>query len=273
MEACLNLRSFRALRTTAFAILFVRSLASVAEPIPVHLTQGSARGFLLVRSEEGKVIAHGELVQAAHGERIITHLTYRFLDGSIDEETATYVQRGTFHLISDHHIQKGPFFPKAIDYLVDVASSQVTSRSFDKDGKQKVEVQHLDLPPDVYNGLIGTILLNTPARSPAFKIGMVAPTGKGRLIKLAMTPDGHGTFYDVGLPHSATIFRVKVELGGVAGVVAPVVGKQPSDTLVWVLEGEVPMLVRQVGALYEGGPLVSIELAGTSFPRSAPAKP
>jgi hypothetical protein len=64
-----------------------------------------------------------------------------------------------------------------------------------------------------------------------------------------------------------------VDLGGVAGVIAPVIGKQPKDTMVWVLEGEVPGFVRQVGQLYEGGPVVSIELSGTSFPRSAPKQP
>ena len=61
--------------------------------------------------------------------------------------------------------------------------------------------------------------------------------------------------------------------GGIAGVVAPIIGKQPADTMVWILEGDAPGFVRQVGQLYEGGPIVSIELSGTSFPRSVPKKP
>jgi hypothetical protein len=49
-------------------------------------------------------------------------------------------------------------------------------------------------------------------------------------------------------------------------VVAPIVGKQPADALVWVLEGQAPSLIRQIGQLYEGGPLVSIQLSGIIVP-------
>jgi hypothetical protein len=241
-----------------------------ADPIAVRQTQGATRGFLVMRSEDGKIIARGELNQVAHGEHITARLIYRFTDGSIDDDTVTYNQRETFQLVRDHHIQKGPFFPKPSDYLVDVPTGNVTSRSVDKDGKEKVEVEHMDLPADVYNGLVGTILLNVSAGAPEFKLGMVAPTGKGRLIKLAISPEGEGTFSNIGMRQKASIFRVKVELGGVAGVVAPVIGKQPADTMVWVLQGDVPGLVRETGPLYEGGPIVSIELAGTSFARSKP---
>jgi hypothetical protein len=264
----------RPLRSLALAVgLATIAVAVTAEPIAVRQTQGATRGWLLMRSEDGKIIASGELSQVAHGEHITTRLVYRFRDGSIDEDTTTYIQHETFRLVSDHHLQKGPYFPKPSDYMVDVASGNVTSRSVDKDGKEKVEVNHFDLPPDVYNGLVGTILLNIAHDAPEFKIGMLAPAGKGRLVKLAISPDSEGTFNAVGVTRKATIFRIKVDLGGVAGVIAPVVGKQPKDTMVWVVEGDVPGFVRQVGQLYEGGPIVSIELSGTSFPRSAPKKP
>jgi hypothetical protein len=263
----------RTFRNIALALGFTTVAATlVAEPIAVRQTQGATRGFLLMRSEDGKVIARGELNQVAHGEHITTRLIYRFTDGSIDDDTTTYTQRGTFQLVRDHHIQKGPFFPKPSDYLVDVPTGNVTSRSVDKDGKEKVEVEHMDLPADVYNGAVGTILLNVSPNAPKFKLGMVAPTGKGRLIKLAISPEGEGTFSVVGMRQKASIFRVKIELGGVAGVVAPVVGKQPPDTMVWVLEGDVPGLVRLIGPLYDGGPIVSIELSGTSFPRAPATK-
>ena len=54
------------------------------------------------------------------------------------------------------------------------------------------------------------------------------------------------------------------------GLLAPVVGKQPDDLSVWILEGETRMVVREVGQLGEGGPLVSIEMAGTTFPPVTP---
>lgn len=261
---------FRTFALTLGVATLATTLA--AEPIAVRQTQGATRGFLIMRSEDGKIIARGELNQVAHGEHITTRLVYRFTDGSVDDDTVTYTQRETFQLVRDHHIQKGPYFPKPSDYLVDVPTGNVTSRSVDKDGKEKVEVEHTDLPADVYNGMVGTILLNVSPNAPEFKLGMVAPTGKGRLIKLAISPDGEGKYSVVGLPHKASIFRVKIELGGVAGVVAPVIGKKPADTMVWVLQGDVPGLVREIGPLYEGGPIISIELSGTSFPRSPATK-
>ncbi len=264
----------RTIRNLALALTLAASVAPLrADPVPVRQTQGLTHGFLTMRSEDGKIIAKGELIQVAHGERVSARLLHRFTDGSIDEDTVTYLQHGTFKLLRDHHVQKGPYFPKPSDFLVDVASGNVTSRSVDKDGKEKVEVQHMDLPADVYNGLIGTILLNVARDTPRFKIGLVAPTGKGRLVKIAITPDGEGTFSEAGQRHKATLFRLKIELGGIVGVVAPIVGKQPADTLVWILEGEAPGFVGQIGPLYEGSPIVDIQVSGTSFPRAGSKKP
>jgi hypothetical protein len=40
------------------------------------------------------------------------------------------------------------------------------------------------------------------------------------------------------------------------------VGKQPPDLHVWIAEGGVPTIVRVDAALYNGGPIWSIQLAG-----------
>lgn len=248
--------------------LFVAAACACAESVTVKQTVGSCRGFLSVRSESGKMLAHGELTQSAHGARITSRMVFHFLDGSLDDETVVFSQDRVLKLISDRHIQKGPFFPKDTDWLVE-ESGQVTGRTREKGGTEKVETDHLDLPPDVSNGIVGTLLLNVPRDIPDLKVAYVAPTGKGRLIHLDIAPISNGKFRDVGLTHTATIFRVKIELGGAVGVIAPVIGKQPKDMQVWVLEGEVPALVRQVGQLYEGGPLVSIEVSGATFPTVA----
>ena len=73
---------------------------------------------MAVRSEAGNIVARVEFTQQVQGEEVTMRLTYRFADGSMDDETTTYRQRGTFQLIRDHHIQKGPFFPKPIDFTV-----------------------------------------------------------------------------------------------------------------------------------------------------------
>ena len=250
-----------------FALALPLTLALIADPIPVRHAQGLVRGFLTVRGEDGKVLGHGELFQAAHGDRVTAHLVYRFRDGSVDDETSTFLQRGTFRLVRDHHIQRGPVFSKPLDITIDAPSGDITSRTTDKDGKEKIEVEHKDLPPDLANGMILAILLNVAPDSPEFKVGMVLPSGKGRLAKLAIAPESTGVFTATGVRYKATIFRIKIDLGGIAGVVAPILGKQPPETTVWVVEGEAPGFIRQVGQLAEGGPVVSIELAGTSFNR------
>jgi hypothetical protein len=227
----LNRRS--TLHKSVFSGIFFLMTAPLlfADPIPVHHAQGLARGFLTVRSEAGIVLAHGDLIQLTSGDRVTARLTYHFRDGSIDDETTIYTQRDVFRLVSDHHIQRGPFFPKPTDLLIE-ANQQITSRSIDKDGKEKVEANHTDLPPDLSNGLIATLLLNVPSDAPEFRLGLVAPTGKGRLIKLVITPAGTGSFSLIGVRRTASIFRIHPELGGVAGVVAPIINKQPSDVFV-----------------------------------------
>jgi hypothetical protein len=102
---------------------------------------------------------------------------------------------------------------------------------------------------------------------PGVTVGMVLPIGKGRLIKLHVTPDSTGAFNAVeGAARTATIFRVRLDLGGIVGAIAPIVGKQPADVMLWVLEGPAPVVVREDVQLAEGSPIISIQLAGTTFP-------
>lgn len=248
------------------------TLAQQPQSMVVRHPQGTSHAFLTLRSESGAVIGYGELLQLVHGERVSSRLTFHFRDGSVDDDTTVFTQRSTFHLISDHHVQHGPFFLKASDVMVE-ESGDVTIRTVEKDGKEKVETSHIDLPPDASNGIIGTILLNVPPASGPFKLGLVAPTGKGRLIQLSIERVGEEPFSPVlGVRRKATVFRIHPELGGIAGVVAPVLGKAPKDVFVWVLEGKIPGLVREIGPLEQGGPVVSVEPAGASYPPATVVK-
>ena len=250
-------------RFLALSILCASALH--ADPIKVRQSQGTERGFLLIRSESGVVLGHGDLIQTAHGSRVTSELALHFKDGSLDDETVVYTQTGVFRLISDHHIQKGPFFHSPVDLLVQ-ANGDVTNRSIGKDGKEKVDTQHLDLPPDVYNGMIGPLLSNISPTTQPLKLGMVVAAGdKVRLVHLNISPTTPQKFSVAGLSYNATVFRIHIELGGVAGVVAPIVGKQPGDIFVWVVEGAAPQFMRMLGPLANGGPAVSIELSGASF--------
>jgi hypothetical protein len=222
----------------------------------------------VLKTLEGKVLAVGDLVQVSNGDRVVSRLTYRFRDGSVDDETTVFTQRKVFQLVSDHHIQKGPIFPKPLDVMVNAGTGEVISR--DKDGK--LTEDHLNLDPDVCNGLPMTLLLNLDPASPQIRLSMVAPTTKPRLVHLVVTPDGEENFSIGGVRHKATNYRIKIELGGVAGAVAPIVGKQPADVHVWVLGGDAPAFVKEEGQFYEGGPIWRVELISPVFPTVASKK-
>ncbi len=234
--------------------------------------QGTSHAFLVLRAESGAVLGYGEMLQIVHGDHVNSRLAYHFRDGSIDVDTAEFTQRTAFHLIRDHHVQRGPFFSKYSDCLVE-ESGNVTIRTIEKDGKEDVKTNHIDLEPDVSNGFTGTMLLNVSPNSGPFTLGLVAPTGKGRAIRLSVAVAGQEPFSPVlGVRRSATVFRIHPELGGVAGVVAPILGKQPKDVFIWILEGEVPGLVREIGPLEEGGQFISVEPAGASYPPAIKVK-
>jgi hypothetical protein len=221
--------------------------------------------FMVARSEDGKTIASGEFTQVVQNDEVTMRLTYRFVDGSIDEETTTYTQQGTFRLVRNHHIQNGPFFRRPIDFTVEAATGIVTSRTMDKNGKTHVESKHMNLPADLSNGFVGTLLLNVPHNTTPFRVGMLAPVGGGRLVRLLISPEDEQTVHLAGQTLKATVFRIHPELGGIVGLIAKLLGLQPKDVMVWVLEGEEPAVAVIVGQLGGYGPVVSSELEGASL--------
>lgn len=241
------------------------STAALAEQIPVRHIQRPMHRFMVTRSQDGKTIARGEFWQAAQGDEVSMRLTFHFIDGSIDDETTTYRQQGAFRLIRDHHIQNGPFFTRPIDFTVDAATGTTTSLTADKNGKTRVQSKHMNLPDDLANGIVGTLLLNVPHNTSPFRVGMLAPVGGGRLIRLLITPEDEQTVHLAGQTLKATVFRVHPELGGIVSLIARLLGLQPKDLTVWVLEGEEPAVAVIVGQLGGYGPVVSSELEGASF--------
>jgi hypothetical protein len=239
--------------------------AAQAERISVKHIQLPMHVFMVARSETGKIIARVEFTQVVLGDEVTMRLTYHFVDGSIDDETTTYRQQGTFRLVHNHHIQKGPFFAKPADFAVEAATGLATSRTADKNGEIHVESEHIDLPDDLANGFVGTLLLNVSPKTTPFRVGILAPVNGGRLIRILISPEGEQPFQKTGQTLKATVFRIHPELGGILGVIATLLGLQPKDVMVWVQEGEQPVVVRIVGQLGGYGPVASSELEGTSF--------
>jgi len=239
--------------------------AAPAEPIAVRHIQLPRHEFMVARSATGKIIARVEFTETVQGDEVTMRLTYRFVDGSIDDETTTYRQQGTFRLVRNHHIQNGPFFAKPVDFAVEAATGMATSRTADKSGKVHVETEHIGLPDDLANGFVGTVLLNVSPNTKPFRVGILAPVFGGRLIRILISPEGEQPFQKTGQTLKATVFRIHPELGGILGVLAKLLNLQPKDVMVWVLEGEKPAVMRIVGQLGGSGPVLSSELEGTSF--------
>jgi hypothetical protein len=228
--------------------------------------EGTIHGFLALRSKEGRVLAVGDLFQVIRGDRVTSRLVFRFKDGSVDDEITVFSQRGNFRLITDHHIQKGPSFPHPMDMSIDVRSGQVTVRSPGKDGKDEVKSEHLDLPSDLANGLILSMAKNIRPETPETKVPMVVATPQPRLVKVAISPSGEEPFSLMGSRRKAMRFTLKIELGGVAGVVAPLIGNAPPEIQIWIIGGIAPAFVREEGPLYQGGPVWTIQLTSPTWP-------
>src|SRR5271165_444303 len=129
-----------------------------AENAQVRHIQGTIHGYLELHDADGHLVASGDSTVVVHGEQVTSRTTFTFKDGSIDDDTTVFSQRRRFQLISDHHVQKGPFFPHPMDLMVDARSGQVTAHTNGKDGKDEVHADHVDLPSDLANGMVPLVI-------------------------------------------------------------------------------------------------------------------
>ena len=240
-----------------FAHAFSLGLAN--GQVVVQHKEGLVHGFLVLRTLEGEALADGDLIQNAHGDRVTSRLIFHFKDGSVHDDTAVFFERGHFRLISEHLIQKGPAFPHPLEMKLNAATGEVAVE-YVENGKEKTVSEHFRVPADIANGLVLTLLKNLRPDMLETKVAFVAPTPKPRLVKLAITPQGDEPFSTGGVHRKAIHYVVKVDIGGLPGVLAEVFGEKPADTHVWILDGEAPAFVKSEGPLALGGPTWRIEL-------------
>jgi len=244
--------------------LLVCHRTAMAQPVAVRHAEGVVHGFLLLRALDGTILAEGELNQTSAGDRVTSRVTFHFKDGSLHDETAVYSQRQRFRLVRSHLVQKGPSFPTPMDFVVDVARSTATAR-YQDDGKEKVASERLKTQPDLANGLVMTMVKNLDPKVRETVVSMVVATPKPRLVKVVISAEAEDTFTVGGNTHRATRYVLKPELGGIAGIVAPIIGKQPPDALIWILRGDVPAFLKAENTFYVGGPVWRIELTSPAW--------
>jgi len=250
----------------ALALVLLAATAGHAGPVAVKLLEGNARGFIVVRSPEGEVIAHGEMRQLPVRGGIESRLSLAFKDGSQREETVVFSQNKIFRLERFHLVERGPSFPTT-EVSFDRKSGQYRARTQEKKGgEERTSAGTLEMPADLYNGMALVLLKNLAAGQRAD--GRVAVfTPKPRLIKMDLVPEGDDKVR-FG-PSTLTVRRyvVKLDVGGLAGLIAPMIGKDPPDSRYWLATGDVPAFVRFEGAMFLNGPIWRIEMTMPEWPR------
>jgi len=239
-----------------------------ADSLPVRYKEGLTHGFLVLSTLDGNAIAEGDWTEVVHGNQITSRLIYHFKDGTLQDETTIFSQRKTFALVSYHLIQKGPAFPHPTELSVQMSSGQVNVRYANDKGEEKTESEHMKLPPNLANGMVLTLLKNFRPGEALPQLAMVVATPKPRIVKLSLSLQGKDPFTIVGAHRESLHYVMKVEIGGLAGVIAPLLGKQPPDSHVWIIGGEAPTFVKSETLSYMEGPIWRTELVSPVWPRS-----
>ena len=254
------------------ALAVVTGAEATASNVAVRFQEGLVHGFVLLSTADGTAIAQGDLTQVARGNQVTARLIFHFKDGSLQDETTVFSQRNRFSLINYRLIQKGPTFPHSSDMSIVTSTGEVTVRYTDDKGEEKVESERLKLPPDLANGLVVTLLKNLRPGEAIPQFPMVVATPKPRVVKLNISSSGSESFSLAGSSREATHYVIKVDMGGVAGLVAPLLGKEPPDTHVWLIGGEAPSFVKSETLSYMGGPLWRLELLSPEWPKQEKAE-
>jgi hypothetical protein len=256
---------------TVFVVSLVTLVAAQSvSGVRVRHAEGLVHGFLVLRGAAGDRIADGDLIQTSRGAQVTSRLTFRFRDGSLQDETVVFSQRSTFQVVTYRLVQKGRTFPQPIDMSIDRAAGRVAVRYADDDGEPRHVEERMELPPGLANGLVPTLLKNVRAAELPLTLPMVVATPKPSLIKLHITSAGADRFSTGATSRQATHYVVKVEIGGFRGLIAPLLKKLPPDSHVWILGGEAPAFIRSEGPMFAEGPIWRIELTAPSQSKDLP---
>ncbi len=235
--------------------------ASGDAPVRVRFPEATTRGFLAIRTPEGALIGHGELRQKVRGNEIDSRLSLQFKDGSLHDETTTFSQGPVLRLESYTLTQQGPSFPGA-EIAFDRKSGRYRAKTRERvDGTEESASGEFEMPADLYNGLALLVLKNmSPGERTTGQLAAFMP--KPRLLRMELRREGEDRVTFAGDRKQATRFLVDLEIGGVTGAVASLIGKNPPDLRYWLVLGETPAFVRFEGAMFLNGPIWRVEMAG-----------
>ena len=185
-----------------------------------------------------------------------SRLVFRFTDGSLYDETVTFSQKRVFRLLAYTLMQKGPSFPEASEVSFDRASGRYRARA----GTEEPVEGTFELPEDLHNGMTGTLIRNL--RDGGRRRATSTPSLPSHGCCAARCrPDGEDKYFVGDAARTASRYLVTMEIGGLTGVIASVLGKTPPDLRFWISTGPAPGFLKFEGAMFLKGPIWRIELA------------
>jgi hypothetical protein len=187
-------------------------------------------------------------------------MIFRFKDGSVFDEHVTFTEQGVYALKSYRLSQKGPAFTADTEISMTPATRAYRVATKDHNGGlEKTLEGKLDLPADVYNGMILTVVKDLPKGAGEI-IHFVAFTPEPKLIELELAPAGEQRITVGELTKTARHYVMKPRLGMWLTFFATILGRVPPDLHAWILTDEVPAFVGFEGVLTATGPVWRIEL-------------
>ena len=247
-------------RATLGALLalltFLAGRPAAADPIAVKYTEGVSRGFPVLRSLSGEKLAQGELAQIPRGGGVVeSRLIFRFKDGSLHDERVVFSQRDVFTLLSYRLVQHGPSFPETVEASVDRATGRYDVRyRADEDSPEETVRGEFELPLDVYNGLLTTLMKNLPVGGSTV-VQIVSFTPRPRLVKMLLAPAAEDPMKVNDAAVIATRFLMRPQLGLFASLLVTDI----PDMKCWIASGDAPAFLRFEGPLYFMGPVWRID--------------
>jgi hypothetical protein len=240
-----------------------------AAPVAVRFSEGVTHGFLLVRSLAGEILGQGELTQVVkEGDLVESQLVFRFKDGSLHDEKVAFSQQRVFTMISYRLVQRGPSFPHQMDVSVDRGAAEYKVRSMvGENGKEEVLSGQVDLPKDVYNGMLITVSKNLQ-KGVDETVSVLAFTPAPQVVTVQLRAvDEHPV--QIGEASSkATQYVFTPQIGMIRELVGKATGKLPAQFhyKCWILVDEAPSFVQFEGPLQLMGPIVRIGLMSPRLP-------
>jgi hypothetical protein len=236
-----------------------------AATVPVRFPEGVVHGFLTLSTPDGRVLADGDSIQLARGDRVTNRLVFRFRDGSLQEETTVFLQRRTFELLTDRFVQKGPAFPHPIEIAIDRPGGRVIVKSMGKDGRERTIDRRMELPADLANGLVPTLIKNLPDGVGETTVSYLVATPKPSIVSVGVSREGEDGVRVGASRRTVERWVVRVKLSGIKRTLAKLLGKLPPDTRVWILDRDAPTFLRSEGPAWLGGPMRDIRLTSPEW--------